>query len=153
MAQTMLLPTSLPMSFPPLFSSPLLSLPICPAPLRSAPHGFPPFLLTHSPNYASPPLPSLPLSQHQSAASFPFPGEEGDQEDPPTRFTTVRMQLAIHTDLPATLIEAIVAKVEMEVYEAGEVVLQMRQTAAGLFFISEGSLQARVGETRGGEGE
>ena len=58
-----------------------------------------------------------------------------------TRFTTVRMQLAIHTEFPARLIESINDKVEIETYEPGEVVLQMRQQSVGLIFVKEGRLQ------------
>mmetsp|Transcript_26892 Transcript_26892/g.78628 ORF Transcript_26892/g.78628 Transcript_26892/m.78628 type:complete len:1208 (-) Transcript_26892:109-3732(-) len=61
-----------------------------------------------------------------------------------TRFTTVRMQLAIHTEFPARLIEAISDKVEMETYEPAEVVLQMRQQSVGLIFVKEGRLQVSV---------
>ncbi|KAL1511127.1 hypothetical protein AB1Y20_005947 [Prymnesium parvum] len=66
------------------------------------------------------------------------------REDPSTNFTSVRMQLAVHTEFPADLIEAIVEKVELEMYDAGQTVLEMRQSPVGLFFIREGQLQVSV---------
>ena len=54
------------------------------------------------------------------------------------------MQLAVHTDFPAKLVQAIVDAVQQETYAKDEVIIRKRQPAAGLFFILEGQCKVTV---------